>query len=318
MRGRGTILWGLLAAVASAYVWQIGSVMKVWFRQLFALLQQAFEEYGTHDGPWLAGAMAYYAAFSVFPLLLVAIAAFGWLVRFSSGAQDAQAQLLALVGRAATPVLATQLGAILADVRLRAMTGGPIGLAVLLIGASGLFAGLDAAFDRLWDVPAAAPGILPALRLILLQRLNAFLMLLALGALLTLAFLSNLVLTAVGALAQQLPGAALGWQVARELIAVAISAIVLAVVYKVLPKSDLRWMDVRMAAILVAVAWEVGKQVLAWIVIGENYSAYGVVGAFIALMAWIYYASILFFVGAEIVRVKYRWRQNAASAAAAG
>ena len=98
----------------------------------------------------------------------------------------------------------------------------------------------------------------------------------------------------------------------------ALIATVLAIVYRVLPKSDLRWMDVWLGAILVAVAWEVGKQVLAWFVIGQNYSAYGVVGAFIALMAWIYYASILFFVGAEIVRVEYRLRENGGPGAAAG
>jgi membrane protein len=284
-------------------------------RRTFTLLQQALQEYGTHDGPWLAGAIAYYAAFSVFPLLLVVIAALGWLLSFSPGAQDAQEQLLALVARAGTPVLAAQLGAILVGVRVHATTGGPIGLVALLVGASGLFAGLDAAFDRLWDVPAAAPGILPALRLILFQRLTAFLMLLALGALLTLAFLGSLVLTAVDALALQLPGAATSWQVAQELIAVAISAAVLGVIYKVLPKSALRWSDVWPGAILVAIAWEVGKQVLAWIVIGQNYSAYGVAGAFIALMAWIYYASVLFFVGAEIVRVRYRLRTNSESLA---
>ena len=284
--------------------------MKVRFRQLFTLLQEALQEYATHDGPWLAAAIAYYAAFSVFPLLLVVIAAFGWLVRFSPGAQTAQEQVLALVARATTPVLADQLAAILVGVRLRATVGGPIGLVVLLIGATGLFAGLDAAFDRLWDVPAPAPGILPAVRLLLFQRLNAFLMLLALGALLIVAFFGSLILTAVSALAQQLPTAAFGWQLAQEVITVAISAVVLAIVYRVLPKSDLRWVDVWSGAILVAIAWEIGKQALAWVVIGQTYNAYGVVGAFIALMAWIYYASILFFVGAEIVRVSYRSREG--------
>ncbi len=36
-------------------------------QNLAALFSEALAEFGTHDGPWLAGAIAYYAAFSVFP-----------------------------------------------------------------------------------------------------------------------------------------------------------------------------------------------------------------------------------------------------------
>jgi membrane protein len=54
---------------------------------------------------------------------------------------------------------------------------------------------------------------------------------------------------------------------------------------------------------LAAVVWEIGRMILAAFLIGNKYSAYGVVGSFIAVMLWIYYASTVVFLGAEYVQV---------------
>jgi membrane protein len=281
--------------------------MKVLFARTFALLQEALQEYSTHDGPWLAGALAYYAAFAVFPLLMVLIAVWGFLLRSSPGAQDAQHQFLLMVARTTSPALASQVAAVLEGVKLQASMGGPLGLLTLLLGATGLFAALSGAFDRLWDVPTP-PGIGPAVRLLLFQRLNGFLMLLGLGALVIATFVASLAMSGIDRVAAGVPVARLSWQIAQVGISVAVNSAVVAALYKVLPRPDLRWRDVWAAALFVALVWEIGKLILAWIVIGQNYTAYGVVGAFIALMAWIYYASILFFIGAAVVRVSTRAR----------
>ena len=52
------------------------------------------------------------------------------------------------------------------------------------------------------------------------------------------------------------------------------------------------------------VLWEVGRQGLAAYVLHLNYpSAYGIIGSFIAVMLWAYYASLVILIGAEYVRV---------------
>jgi uncharacterized BrkB/YihY/UPF0761 family membrane protein len=55
--------------------------------------------------------------------------------------------------------------------------------------------------------------------------------------------------------------------------------------------------------LLASIIWQVGRRVLTWAVIGSNYNAYGVVGAFIAVMLWLYYGSAVVFFGAEYVQV---------------
>ena len=53
---------------------------------------------------------------------------------------------------------------------------------------------------------------------------------------------------------------------------------------------------------MAAVAWAVGQYVLLTLVVGESYSAYGVLGVLIGLMFWFYYASAAVFLGAEFAR----------------
>jgi membrane protein len=131
-------------------------------KRLISLIQQSFDKYSRDDGPWLAGAMAYYAAFSLFPLVLVLVSIMGFLLRFSPSAKDARAEAITLVARNASPALAAQLNQVLSAVQAQAGVSGPFGLIVLLIGAGGIFAALDGAFGRLWNVPAPnTGGILP-------------------------------------------------------------------------------------------------------------------------------------------------------------
>ena len=51
--------------------------------------------------------------------------------------------------------------------------------------------------------------------------------------------------------------------------------------------------------------WEIGRLILAVFVIGGRYSPYGVVGTFIAMMIWVYYAAAILFLGAEFVKVTH-------------
>jgi membrane protein len=271
---------------------------------LGSLLQETWRQFGDDDGLWLAAAMAYYAAFSFFPLLLVLIAGLGLLLRISPGAQDAQSTLLAIVARSASPAMANELNQVLAGVKAQAGINGPLGLLGMLLGAIGILAALDSAFNRLWNIPMPkVNGILAMVRLVLSQRLKGFLMLLALGMLLVVASIGGFVLSAVGVWADTLPAARLSWQVAQIVLSTAINTLVFAAIYKFLPRTRVHWQDALAGAVLAALVWEIGKLLLAWVVIGQHYSAYGVVGAFIALMAWIFYASIIFFVSAEFVQV---------------
>jgi membrane protein len=84
---------------------------------------------------------------------------------------------------------------------------------------------------------------------------------------------------------------------------VALNTLLFTALYKWLPRAPIRWKPALCGGLFAALAWELGRQLLASIVIGQKYTnAYGVVGAFIAILLWCYYAATIVFLGAEVVQ----------------
>ncbi len=57
--------------------------------------------------------------------------------------------------------------------------------------------------------------------------------------------------------------------------------------------------------------WEPGRYLLATFVISDRYTAFGIVGAFLAVLLWIFYAVNTILFGATLVCVVGRERANA-------
>jgi membrane protein len=209
-----------------------------------------------------------------------------------------------MVERNASPWLADQLRQMLAGIQTHAGVGGPVGLLTLLVTAISVFVQLDASIARIWGLPGMpSKGIAAALKTALHDRLVAFLLLLGVGSLVLVVFLLNLVLAGIRPFVLQSTEGRTLWLLVPTLMTVGLNCLLFAVIYKILPKTAVRWRDAAAGGLLTAFTWQIGQRVLESIVISNNYSAYGVVGSFLAVMLWIYYASAVILLGAEFVRV---------------
>jgi membrane protein len=75
-------------------------------------------------------------------------------------------------------------------------------------------------------------------------------------------------------------------------------------IYKIVPRKRIRWREAMRGGLLTALLWEAGRQALSAYLLQLNYpSAYGIIGSFLAIMLWAYYASMVILFGAEYVRV---------------
>jgi membrane protein len=282
--------------------------LKNWF---WPRIRQTAEEWSGDEAALLSAATSYYAALAFFPLLLVLIAVFGYVLRLSPSAQSAEEELIAVVAQTASPSLATRVKEILGQVKTGADVGGPIGLIALLVVVTGLFDQIDNAFARIWRMPARpASGIGSFVRRTLVERAQAFLMFLVLGLLVIGVFFTSLALAVVQRFAEKVPAGARTWEVLGVVITLVLNTLILATIYKAHRGTRVFWRDVAAGAFLAALVWEVGRQVLALFVIGTKYSAYGVVGSFIALMVWFYYAVSVMYFGAEFVKVSSDLRKQ--------
>jgi membrane protein len=264
-------------------------------------LWNAYMGFQEHEGALSAAGIAYYVALSFFPLLIVLLAGLGWVLQWTAFGQDAQARLLLAVENQMSPDLAQQIGRMIRIVGERAGTSGPIGFAVLLVSAIAVFAQLDAAFDRIWRLPIDPHETwLHYIWKLLVPRLKALGMLLGVGAFVLAVMITSIVIAAMPRLRDE-PG--LQWYL-NLLINLTLNWIAFTMIYKIVPRVRIRWREAARGGLLTALLWEGGRQALAAYLLQLNYpSAYGVIGSFLAIMLWAYYASLVIIFGAEYVRV---------------
>ena len=271
----------------------------------FRDLREAYQHWQRDDGHLLAAAVAYYAALSFFPVMLVLISGLGVFLQFTALGQNAQQQVLSAIAEHSSPALEQQVGSMLERVQTNAAIGGPLGLLGILLTAVALFAQFETAFDRIWNVEdRETRGVLNAVKNIVFHRLRAFLMLLGLGGLIIAIFIAGILLSTLQAYTEaMLPAAEWIWWFVQTAVSVGLNTIVFTMIYTILPKVPVRWSEGFRGGLLAAVVWEIGRMILAAFLIGNKYSAYGVVGSFIAVLLWIYYAATVIFLGAEYVQV---------------
>lgn len=281
-----------------------------WGLERMSLVQSAWSRYQADDGPLMAAAVAYYVGLSLFPLLLMLIAGVGWFLKSTALGQSAEQEVLQAVSLNLSPMLGEQVREMLAQVQDRSGIHGPLGFAGVLVTALAAFSQLERAFDRIWGVPHPTDaGLLQKAVNLLIQRGTAFLLLLLAGFFLVTILVSGVMLSAVRSAASSvIETPDLIWRMMQGGLSFVLNALLFTVLYRWLPKSRLRWREAAHGGVLAAALWEVGRHVLASFLIGTKYtSAYGIVGTFIAILLWCYYAVTILFLGAEFVRVSTRF-----------
>src|SRR5688572_7083390 len=129
------------------------SSMKI--RHAPGLLRDTYNEWSEDKGPRLGAALAYYAIFSIPPLMMITLAVLGFIYSDNINSR-LESQLATLVGADTARTL-------LLGVEVKGNRGGIvaslIGLGILLFGASGAFAELQDALNTIWGVKPKDEGL---------------------------------------------------------------------------------------------------------------------------------------------------------------
>jgi membrane protein len=269
---------------------------------LLLLGRRAITAWLADYAPSMGAAIAFYTIFSIAPLLLIVIAVAGSIFGQDAVRDQLVIQLSDLLGDSGAKAI-RQLLVSAADPDKR----GPaalIGVLALLIGASSVFAELQSALNRIWrTVPLATRGfgIWPLLR----ARLLSFGMILAIGFLLAVSLTLS---TALHALSTWWAPVFANWTLTLQLLnaafGFAIVTLLFAFIYRVLPNATIGWADVWMGALVTALLFEIGKDLISLYLGASNVNAtFGAAGSFAVLLLWVYYSAQVFLLGAAFTWV---------------
>ena len=274
-------------------------------REAWTLLKQTVSEWNADGVPHLAAAIAYYTAFALAPVLVIAMAVAGLVFDRAQVRVEILVQMQQMLGPAGAELVGTMLDA-------AARPGQSVwalvaGVVALVLAASGLFGELQYALNTVWDV-AARPGrgLLGLLR----DRFVSFTMVVGSGFLLMVSLVLSAALAAVGKYASgRLPQWSALLQAANLVIGFALAAALFAMIYKVLPDVHLRWRDVALGATVTAALFTVGRFLIG-LYLGRSSvgSAYGAAGSLAIVLLWVYYSAQVLMLGAEFTQVYTRWR----------
>jgi len=266
------------------------------------LLERTGQAWLDDYAPSMGAALSYYTVFSLAPLLLIVISIAGLVFGDDAARGQIFGELQGLMGDAA----ARAIEGVLASVNkpAQSLTATVVGVAVLLIGATSVFGELQDALDRIWRAPARPGGGSGPWNL-LRTRLLSFGMILGIAFLLMVSLVLGAVIAALG----KWWGGVFGdWEVLAQLVNAGVGFVlttaVFAMIYKLMPRVQVRWHDVWLGALVTALLFTVGKFLIG-VYIGKSgvTSAFGAAGSLVVVFVWVYYSAQIFLLGAEFTWV---------------
>lgn len=275
------------------------------------------------DVSLLAAGLAFFALISMAPFLIIAVAV-------ASALYGAEAANTELHDR-----IVSELGPQVADLISHLADGarelGSVSLAtlvsvvVLFWGSTRLFAEVRRALHTLWDVPARpAKGVRALVFGFVRGRLIAALGTLIFGAVFLALLGSRVALNVAKDVLGDLNFLDLPlpvWVVLENAVALAVVALLVVVVYKLLPDRTPSGRPLWGGALLTAGLLLIGRYlVAAYVATGTIDTAYGAAGSLVVFLVWAYFSALAFLLGARLTHLletgAYRTEQGVARAAA--
>lgn len=268
------------------------------------MITDGYRSWRDDSAPQMAAATAYYAVFSLAPILLTLIGIAG----IFFGRADVEERLLTdlrgYVGEDGASFLSSALAS--ADSTGESTLAVVVGVVVLLLGATGLFAALQHAANRIWRVTPKkkANGLL----VFAIRRIFSFGLLLSVAFLLIVSLAASIAVAAVTeGLSEHVALVGLGLPLFNAILSFLVIFALFAMLFSFLPDAYIPWRATWRGALVSALLFTIGKGVLGWYLGRQDtVSAYGVAGSLVIILLWIYYSAQILFFGMEVSRAYVR------------
>lgn len=249
----------------------------------------------------LAAALAYFAMFSLAPVIFVAITIAGKFVDNLALMERLFDTLEKILGTEMVQVIQDMIANATVDlpdtIEKWAWISSVIGFIALLWAASSLFTQIHFALNTVWRVP---PGPAKQPRRKLRYRLLSFSMVILLGLLLVVVSIVNVIINWIDSFIEF----EFNYTLILVVLFAGMTTLCFAFIYKLFPDVQLRWRHVWLGASIAGLLETIGFLLIGlFIHLGILSSASAAAGSFALLLLIAYYMAQIFLLGAVIIRV---------------
>lgn len=248
-----------------------------------------------------SASLSYYTVFSIAPLLVVLTTLFGFLFGKEAMQGRVYEQLNNFVGSKA----AIQIQEIIRNIHLskNSFVATVISLIILLIGATSIFGEIQDSINKIWGLEIKQRKVWWKL---VLNRLLSFSLIISIGVIMIVSLLLNAIVAALGKfIGKFIAGYSLYFiQISEAVLSLVVLTFLFALIFKILPDAKIHWRDVLFGGLITAIFFTLGKMGINFYIQKSNLtSIYGAAGSIIIFMVWVYYSSIILYLGAEFTKV---------------
>jgi membrane protein len=271
-------------------------------KQIWSFLHETVTGFLQDDCMTMAGALAYYAMFSIPPMLLIVTTITGMIWGEEDVRGHVEEELLRILGEPAKNQVLNMME------HARSGGNGPLAtwlsIGLLIFASTGFMMQLQSALNRCWHIEVDQKW--GGIKNFVIKRILSFAMVL------TLAFLLLVSLTLTTALSimvhrfhHLLPGGMMGPLAIGidTLVTMVVVTLLITMIFKWFPDGVIRWRDVWIGGAVTGTLFLVGKFPLGWYLGGSDSGTYGAGGALVLLLLWVYFNSIIVLYGAQFTQV---------------
>ncbi len=275
--------------------------MKKKFISVFSYLKKVFKEFSADNILKYSASLAYYTVFSIAPLLVIISTLSG--IFFGQEAVQGQVyeQLEGLVGS----IAALQIQTIIKNIHLTGNNffASIVSIIILLIGATTIFGEVQDSFNKIWGLRIKAKKTWWKL---ILTRLLSFSLILCIGFIMIVSLVLNALVSGFGKfLGHYIRNFSVYFiEVTESILSLLVATFLFSLMFKWLPDAKIKWKDVLFGGLITAVFFTLGKFAIGFYLGKSNLTTlYGAAGSIIIIMVWVYYSSIILYLGAEFTKV---------------
>lgn len=269
-------------------------------KTIFAFLKEVMSNFSDDRILKYSASLSYYTVFSIAPILIIIISVAG--IFFGRDAVQGQiaGQISGLVG----PEAATQIQSMIGNthrsgnnVFASIVSGG-----ILIIGATSIFAEIQDSINSIWGLKSKPKkGLIK----MVITRLISFSLIISLGFIAMVSLLLDAAIKVVSDYMGRIPGAGIYFvQTLNYILNFVVISFMFSVIFKVLPDAKIKWSDVIKGAIITAILFIIGREVISFYVAKNNFtSVYGTAASIVIILVWVYYTAVILYFGAEFTKV---------------
>jgi len=276
---------------------RLGASIDGWLlqRRWTRVLRRAAIGFMEHGSLQYAGSMAYFSILSLFQLLVLGIVVLSYFVGEGQARQFVIDQV-----RAGSPLNADTIGSVI-DAVIASRAGISLfGLVFLLWGALGIFSAITQGVGRAFAATTPRPFWQDKLIGLLLMLVTGLLGIASVG----IGIVTGILQSAAGDVLSKVPGGGVALGLIGFVTPILLIFVAFLVLYRLVPNRHVTWREALPGAVAATVFWTVLRIGFTYYAtnVAKYDSAFGPISATISLLVFLYFASVVVLLGAEVSR----------------